>query len=459
MEKDDVDDSMEVDETCEHCGKTAMGTCVACKRGAFCSEACRKAVHADSCSAFASGSPVQRITARMGLSEADTYARLLLNEGVVVVPVYDTPDLRAERHRLFDRALETFPEYRRDRRGMRVKYVKSQFGALGNPSSFHNTFVRLVRKEAMWSAVPVFSAVRRLEKNFFTTDPRRDETRFLEQIVDRMRIHLPGEAPSKESWHRDTTPTEFVTAGDSIFGGWINLDVDNDQFFSCIKHSHLNEPLDDMNPIDYSKRDPVTGSGFKKYSANEQKQFEALNLKTSVRIPPGHMVIFYQEIVHEVMSKKRPPGAPPSYRLFTGWRLTHDRRPFLPTHPDNYYTDMATPRIKSGQAPALYSVVGNWAGTGTPGLVKWSKDTFKPELLIQQEMASTGEVHTIAPRAFAVDPNDNKVPHMVNWSLRTIATKLGMQWPLADYPAYTDDEKRILMPADQWTIDGVVLKL
>jgi hypothetical protein len=280
--------------------------------------------------------------------------------------------------------------------------------------------------------------------------------------VDRMRIHMPGEAPSKESWHRDTTPSEFTTAGDSIFGGWINFDLYEDQYFSCIKTSHSHEPLDSMKRIDYNKRDPITGSGFKKYSAPDQTKLDELKipLKERVAIPPGHMVIFYQEIVHELLSTKRPAYKGPSYRLFTGWRLTHDMLPFKPTHPFNFYTDMATPRIKSGQAPALYSVVGNWAGSGTKGLEKWSNDTFKPELLVRQLMKSTGETYTIIPRAFSNDPNDNKVPPTVNWSLRDVFVKLGQTaWPQNDFPLYSDAEQRLLAPNTEWNIDGTLMKL
>lgn len=467
MEKDGIDDDddgdamdIEVPETCEQCPSPATGTCAECKRGAFCSEACCHKGHGGTCRVFVSMAPTFPVTVPIGTDAAFQYATELLRDGVVVVPIYETRDMREERRRFFDRALESFPEYRRDRRGVRIKYVKSQFGALGNPSSFHNMFVRLARKEALQRSLPVFSSVLRREKDFFATDPRRNSARLLEQVVDRMRIHMPGEAPSKESWHRDTTPTEFVTDGDSIFGGWINLDVDEDQFFSCIKTTHLKEPLNAMQHIDYGKRDPVTGSGFKKYSVDDQKRLEALNLKTSVRIPPGYMVIFYQELVHEVLAKKRDAKAQPSYRLFTGWRLTHDHLPFIPTHPVGYYTDMDTPRIKSGQAPALYSVVGNWAGTGTPGLAKWSQDTFKPELLVQERMASTGEVFTIVPRAFANDPSDKKVPRTVNWSLRTVANKLGLKkWPLDEYPLYTDEEKSVIQPGNIWTLDGVVYTL
>jgi hypothetical protein len=161
-DQNDGPDPEPVAELCEVCGNLSRGTCNTCQRGSFCSEECRDRAHPSSCRQFAAPELLFPVNARLTLTEGEMYATMLARDGVVVIPIYDTAEAREERHHLFIRALESFPEYRRDHRGAFIKYVKSQFGALGNPASFHAPFVRLARKEAMKRAIPVFSALRSL---------------------------------------------------------------------------------------------------------------------------------------------------------------------------------------------------------------------------------------------------------------------------------------------------------
>ena len=77
-----------------------------------------------------------------------------------------------------------------------------------------------------------------------------------------------GRSPSRESWHRD----EAINAeeNDQIFGGWINLDTE-DQYFSCAPGTHTG----------------VKGhSGFAPISKEEAKKYNKKEVKKSVTIPP-----------------------------------------------------------------------------------------------------------------------------------------------------------------------------
>jgi len=210
-----------------------------------------------------------------------------------------------------------FPEFLQ----IAEKYVGGGFGALGNPASFHNPFVRIVRQWTMASLIPVFS-------DLCPTPEWK-----LEQIHDRMMYRAKGDKASKETWHRDEAPTAHPN--DKTFGGWINLD-EYSQFFSCAPGSHL---------VDRGT------SGFGKMDKKEAKEMNAR--RELVEIPAGCILVFYEHIAHEVLSKGLKYI---SCRLFLGWRLTKELKPLLTTH-DGLRTQLdiqAVMPLKSMQTPPMY---------------------------------------------------------------------------------------------------------
>ena len=115
----------------------------------------------------------------------------------------------------------SFREYKS---GVEIKkYVGGGFGALGNPSSFHNELVRQLRLRIMMSAVPLFST--------YEAQARKGKRRYaiLEQLLDRMLFRPAKDKPTAESWHRDISLhlEEFrganIDEGDIVFGGWIEF--------------------------------------------------------------------------------------------------------------------------------------------------------------------------------------------------------------------------------------------
>src|SRR4029077_13121294 len=110
----------------------------------------------------------------------------------------------------------SFREYRRD---VDIKkYVGGGFGALGNPSSFHNECVRQLRLRMMMTAVPLFAT-------FESQRPGGMPPRKLEQLLDRMLYRPPKDKPTAESWHRDISVHLEAFRGpnidlaDVVFGG------------------------------------------------------------------------------------------------------------------------------------------------------------------------------------------------------------------------------------------------
>ena len=86
------------------------------------------------------------------------------------------------------------------------------FGAFGNPSSFHNPWVRKIRK----SLHPV------ILDNIFREHLEETGLKF-EQDIDRMMIRTTHQTVGRESWHRDES--KYAKPGDTIFGGWVNFDA------------------------------------------------------------------------------------------------------------------------------------------------------------------------------------------------------------------------------------------
>ncbi len=259
-------------------------------------------------------------------------AHELYQNGVVVIKLLDQEELERY-HQGFWNETRQFPEYLTQDEPI---YVMGAFGALGNPGSFHNMTVRNLRKEAMQKLFPLFQEL-------------DQSNRYLQQLIDRMSIRRQGTTPTKETWHRDQSP---IVEGDDIFGGWINLDLKDNQYFSCLPETHRN-----IKEI----------VGFDKIDADAIKPF--LKYKKLYQIPPGHCVIFYQNIIHEVLAKKAKIT---SIRLYLGWRLTYLPQPLFKYD----YDKQAICKLPSGQLPPMYAQMHLCFNKNK--LISWSTDTFKP---------------------------------------------------------------------------------
>ena len=182
-----------------------------------------------------------------------------------------------------------------------------------------------------------------------------------------------SQAPSAESWHRDVTPASALEPGDEVYGGWLNLDLVQDQYVSCIPGSHLG-----VDPRSLK-------SGFASLS---KEAIDTIGpFRTKIRIPPGHMVIFPQYILHEVVSTKAKYDM---MRLFQGWRTTTGNDFMFPSMLARLEKQAILP-LPSGQEPPMFS-----ANHGSffkrkkfspiPALkswevstIEWSEETFKPD--------------------------------------------------------------------------------
>ena len=259
-----------------------------------------------------------------------------LSMGVAVYKVLDGGEV-AKWRGFLKRAVDNAPEFKE--RPNQTSLFDTQdvnlavggFAALAHPSSFHNEFARALRFKAEHHVV---------EKDIFGLgDGGPNAGKNLEQIVDRTMIRRPGQTPTAELWHRDVA--RGTMDDDEVFGGWINLDTGNDQYFSCVPGSSDERPTEG---VDYE-------AGFAKIPAADFTNIIARSYR--IVIPPGHMVVFNERTIHEVAAVPNDGGTS-SCRLFLGWRLTHSATPLFYDVERRLREQDGMP-LKSGQHKHAYS--------------------------------------------------------------------------------------------------------
>ena len=208
-----------------------------------------------------------------------------------------------------------------------TQFVMGGFGAFGNPSSFHHEEVRKLRLAIYTHVFPLFR--------------QAFPGKYIEGIVDRFAKRFAGSSLSPEDWHRDISNVKnkkiHGEPDDNIFGGWVNLDETNEQFFTCVPSSHTEK---------------TTGSGFALISKSEHPQYKAA--KEKICIPPNHLIIFNEKIAHVVTATKTKTD---SYRLFMKYRIT--RNPecalFSPAEISKIIEEQGVFPLSLEQIPPMYS--------------------------------------------------------------------------------------------------------
>ncbi|CAN0380035.1 unnamed protein product, partial [Ectocarpus sp. 8 AP-2014] len=281
------------------------------------------------------------------------------------------------------------------------KFVMGGFAALGNPSSFHNPVVRRIRQWAMGILIP---------RLFVPLVNKTGVGYNLEQYIDRMMIRIPGESATPESYHRDES--KYASGNDRVFGGWINLDS-TPQWFHCVPKTQIKNALshEGFNKIE----DPVEKEKLKRFTHK-------------IEIPPGHILVFYENIIHEVVSNVMTSTM---VRLHLGWRLTTSTA--MREEVRNAIEDQGVPRLKSAQKVPMYSRMHLGPKRATANLIQWSQDSFEPrclETLAWKSGPNQGQTYTVV--------------HKYMKSLRDYG------FPL--YADYAPDERNMYQPSNSWRL-------
>jgi hypothetical protein len=284
--------------------------------------------------------------------------------GVVTLKV-----LKGDASDLFRETERSFPEFLPGQ----GPYVLGGFAAYANPSSFHSPFVKQLRKATFEKVVS--SQIFQTYLQEVRPDTHKEFR--LEVLFDRVLHRFPGQKPNAETAHRDVTPSKFLREEDDdlVFGGWLNL-TSHEQFFVGKPGSHLGV----RNTYEVSQ----AHEGFCTLDTKSEEYQEYQRTKQKFVVPPGHLVIFPQHLIHEVLSQKSPHE---QFRLFFGWRLTRGNSTLFPEKETTIDT-LGVPRIPSGQTPAIFSSnhqsvfknkAFNWTGQDGPRgtLLDWWNQTLR----------------------------------------------------------------------------------
>jgi hypothetical protein len=259
------------------------------------------------------------------------YVKSMLTLGYAVLP-YAADAAALERQ--FDGIISTMPDMGR-------LYPIGGFSAFGNAGSFHHQTVRALREDNYKFVKPLLAAVY----------PGYN----IELLVDRLTWREAGRKPTAEAYHRDLTPKERCLEDDIILGGWLNMNGTQNQYFICVPGTHT-------EVTNYA-----TGSGFAKMTTEQIAEIKRANSTKTVTIPPGHILLFDQRLVHLVNAKANSFDIK---RKHLNFRLTHSNEPMIGNIEELLQSGAIIP-LKSGQQspmfPGLYNV--NWPSK----LVKSSK--------------------------------------------------------------------------------------
>lgn len=290
-------------------------------------------------------------------------------KGYIVVPFIKRTQLE-KLERRFDETILTFPEFKNHN-----EPILAAFGAFGNPASFHNPFVRKLRKLQQEKALQIFQDIP------FT---------HIEVLFDRMARRDIGKSIGAESWHRDQASKHLLERDDIVLGGWINCNHSTSQYFICVPGTHFTkEPKDGF--VKFSKQDS------KNLSAQEQK----------IEIPPGHWILFYQNIAHRVAGGKIKHT---QKRLFTGIRLTNSDQPLYDN--EKLIEEQGVIRLPGGMMPKMLEK--NHLSFHPEKSRSWSTRSLKDICI------SNGRVHT------------------------TMKSLKEYNFPL--YPPYTEEDLSVVKP-------------
>ena len=168
---------------------------------------------------------------------------------------------------------------------------------------------------------------------------------------------------------------------DEIFGGWLNLDSYS-QFFSCVPGSHIPVKLKNIPAGFDTLQKRLKDCGITENSKQKEYMKQVKSYSTKIEVPPGHLVIFPQYILHEVLNVK---AAYDMMRLFVGWRITTAIEPLVKIEKANEFGVIPLP---GGMLPAMYSKQHimafrekefNIVSGLKYSLESWSCETFKDE--------------------------------------------------------------------------------
>lgn len=346
--------------------------------------------------------PVSAVPAPLTVPTS-TLAQQLIHTGLCLFPCFNLHET-AHRRQLFMDHLASLPEFK----PAATDYAYGGFSGINMASSLHHPTIRQLRAEVHARLLLFFKTVA-----IHTLAPVPCN---LEQLFDRALYRIFSKQAATDTVHRDECT--LALPGDYILGGWLNLDSTT-QTFSCLPGSHLLG----VNP----------GGGFAKIKDKEEIKHYNQH-KQRVDVPPGHLLLFFENIKHDVCATPvtNPLGMA---RLFFGWRLTDSTIPLIPNILSLIDQEALIP-LKSGQILRMYPVLA-WTNWGDK-LQAWTLRFINPECTTRRTYTSgkrKGDTLTVPILYAGITP-----------ALCEERALLGLPPAKRRYAPYTLVEKQIYLP-------------
>ncbi len=330
-------------------------------------------------------------TRRAGKTLAQVAAGLLARFGVVVVPALSPLETLRARQGVATVLAESheFVE------GFKGPYVGGSHGAFGHPTSMHHPVVRGLRGQAHQRMRDIVKEVvkdKRVRSR--TGEEPPVEWWFLshaDQVLVREKAFLG------EPMHRDCSPHADPLA--LVYGGWVNLDA-HPQEFSCAPGTHI--------PYADAWHDLKLKTASINHVLKEQRYFEVLHefdvVKQNVQVPPGYMLLFSNEILHEDLRTKA--SCRPMMQLRVACEATPNPDAVLMPDLEERLRQFAVLDIKSGRTPVMVprtyaALQGELLHALTQGVVDEAKETTLKGVRrvkdVMPSLAQLGLGHSLPP--------------------------------------------------------------
>ena len=277
--------------------------------------------------------------------------------GYVVFPVFDADEMKSISQE-FVRISMNAPELQPHATPKRL--VMGAVGYVPLASMVYHPFFRKINERVYEKAKQLFTTLAKGENTLFSMLPDRLLMRFPDQKVD-----------EKGKWHQDDAAN--ATENDECYGGWVNLNHDETQYFKCLPGTHKphHELFEKLEQKDGGRRGYANFRSKDDYELLEN--FWKTEGKRLVDIPPGHVLVFRETLIHTVF--KNPPTDNYILRQHVSFLLS-DHPSAVPLHdrPTNkkfakrpklikYFKDQAIVPVRSGQETPVYSPFNLFPGS------------------------------------------------------------------------------------------------
>lgn len=325
-----------------------------------------------------------------------TLSTKLKDSGHAIIPMYRDSEQSKAMETNFAQAINsmeykyTTPLWAKDSKSSAdVRYSKNGYTPVATASSYHNVFARRLK-------MAIFDKIKVLFKEYAKHLDKEGGEWYLEQLLHKMEWNSKGSTHAeKKSMDSIYDSRGHISTGDMFFEGFLNCGV-SPITLTVIKEDKAEEyhaVNDELNKL--MKSGPT-----KVVKRVGELNSELNKLSHTLDIGPGKLLI-HKSKVNYVIPKKNTTRSP-LVKFHVGFRLTHDKTPFMANRNGNlFYEHQDLPVLPNNTWPTV-SAPGAINASTALAYSNWSKQVFDPILLETQTLTykenkdtKTGELEVV----------------------------------------------------------------